>query len=71
MRNASENYTILNSYEKEYSDFSATILEGLYDSNEDDDLDIEYEKYGNATLVKVKKRPQPPAPVEEVHVSIC
>lgn len=29
VRNVSQNYTILNSYEKEYSDFSAHFLEGL------------------------------------------
>jgi hypothetical protein len=39
VRNVSENYTILNSYEKEYSDFSAHFLEGLLNEIENKDTD--------------------------------
>ncbi|KAL4236457.1 hypothetical protein ACF0H5_004843 [Mactra antiquata] len=39
VRNVSENYTIMNSYEKEYSDFSAHFFEGILHENGDDDDD--------------------------------
>ena len=39
VRNVSENYTIFNSYEKEYSDFSAHFLEGLLNEIENKDAD--------------------------------
>jgi len=62
VRNASVNYTIINSYEKEYSDFSAVFLEGLYqnaDGQLEDEEEIEYEQHGNATIIKLKKRTPP------------
>ena len=35
VRNASENYSIWNSYEKEYSDFNINVLEGLFSEKKD------------------------------------
>lgn len=44
VRNVSENYTIMNSYEKEYSDFSAHFFEGLLDET-NSELDENKDKY--------------------------
>lgn len=58
VRNASANYTIINSYEKEYSDFNAGLLEGLLnsDSDLDDEEETVYEQHGNTTLVTRRKK---------------
>lgn len=55
MRNASANYTIINSYEKEYSEFSGVNMDDVFDHSEDEEEEV-YEQYGNATLVKVRKK---------------
>lgn len=39
VKNASENYSIINSYEKEYSDFTLHFLSGLADEEEEEEED--------------------------------
>ena len=39
VRNASENYTIMNSYEKEYGDFNLHLLDGLMNESDESEED--------------------------------
>ncbi|XP_053395046.1 membralin-like isoform X1 [Mercenaria mercenaria] len=62
VRNVSENYTILNSYEKEYSDFSAHFLEGLLNEMEgkkqdgrDLSLDIDDEESEDVNMINMSE----------------
>ncbi|KAH3696971.1 membralin-like isoform X2 [Dreissena polymorpha] len=56
VRNASENYTIMNSYEKEYADFGAMYIEGLLTEMEDVEIDHS-EEGGGVEVVRHMVKP--------------